>query len=187
MSERNDKLTSEAEALEAVDALRALHAEIDREAERVAAQHGDRLQCGLGCSTCCLDDLSVKEVEAARIREAHPKLLSEGRAGPAGACAFLDDEGACRIYAERPSVCRSQGLPLRVFYEDGDEIVERRDICPLNAEGGPPLEALDEEACWLVGPFELRLATIDARYVAATGRGRDGDARVALRSLFANG
>lgn len=187
MSERNHTSTSEAEAREAVDALRALHAEIDREAERVAAQHGDRLRCGRGCSACCLDDLSVKEVEAARIREAHPQLLREGQAGPAGACAFLDGEGACRIYADRPSVCRSQGLPLRVFYEDGDEIVERRDICPLNVEGGPPLEALDEEACWLVGPFELRLATIDARHAAATGRGGDGDVRVALRSLFADG
>jgi len=185
VSERDDASTSEAEAREAIDPLRVLHSEIDREAARVAAQHGDRLRCGRGCSACCLDDLSVREVEAARIREAHPQLLREGRAGPVGACAFLDGEGACRIYADRPSLCRSQGLPLRLLYEEDDEIVERRDICPLNVEGGPPLEALDEEACWLVGPFELRLATIDAWHAEATGRGEDDETRVELRSLFA--
>ncbi len=164
----------------ALEALRVLHGEIDREAARLADRHAGRLRCGRGCSACCLDDLTVTAVVAARIRAAHAELLATGVPGPLGACAFLDAEGACRIYADRPLVCRTQGLPLRVFHEDEeDEVVERRDICPLNLEGGPPLEALAESDCWLVGPHELRLTGIDEDFAGAEAP------RVLLRSLFA--
>lgn len=163
----------------ALAALYDLHAEIDREAERLTAIHAERLVCGRGCAACCLDGLSVAPVEAERIRRAHPALLREGVPGPEGGCAFLDERGACRVYADRPSVCRSQGLPLRVLYEDDEEAIqERRDICPLNREGGPALEALAEDVCWLIGPFELRLAAIDASFAGEEA------SRVPLRSLF---
>lgn len=163
-------------------ALRVLHADIDREAGRVAKRHAERLRCGRGCSACCLDELTVRPIEADRIREAHPALPRDAAAGPVGACAFLDAEGACRIYDDRPSVCRSQGLPLRVLYEsEAGEIEERRDICFLNEEGGPPLDSLDEADCWLVGPFELRLLALDEAFAGAEAP------RVALRSLLLQG
>jgi Fe-S-cluster containining protein len=165
---------------EALASLRSLHDEIDLEAGRLATEHAERLQCQRGCSACCLDDLTVASVEAERIRRAHPELLQNDAPHPIGGCAFLDSEGACRIYSDRPSVCRSQGLPLRVFFEDeDDEICERRDICQLNLEGGPALESLPEESCWLIGPKELRLIAIDEAFA-----GEDA-ARVHLRDLFA--
>jgi Fe-S-cluster containining protein len=121
----------------------------------------------------------VTALEAERIRSANPELLEEGLPGPPGACAFLDDEGSCRIYADRPLICRTQGLPLRVFFEDEEgDVAERRDICPLNLGGGPPLEALAEESCWLVGPHELRLTKIDEDFAGPESK------RVPLRSLF---
>ena len=96
-----------------------------------------------------------------------------------GGCAFLDEQGGCRVYRDRPYVCRSQGLPLRIIMEnEAGEIEERRDICPLNLEGGPPLESLDEDDCWLVGPFELRLGQLDDRLVGADRE------RIAMRDLF---
>lgn len=166
----------------ALHALRTLHGEIDREADRLANEHAERLRCGRGCSACCLDDLTVSPVEAELIRDTHPALLSEAEPHPKGACAFLDEEGACRVYAERPSVCRSQGLPLRMFFEDDvGEIEEHRDICPLNVEGGPSLASLPESSFWLVGPFELRLTAIEDDFL---GEASGEDARVALRSLF---
>ena len=144
--------------------LAALHAEIDRRVRQLDEIHAARLQCGRGCSTCCLDDLSIARIEAERIRAAHPTLLDREEPHSPGACAFLDEEGACRIYEDRPSVCRSQGLPLRIVFEnDREEIEERRDICPLNLEGGPPLDSLDEEDCWLIGPHELRLSQLNER------------------------
>jgi len=156
--------------------LLALHREVDLLAGGVAGQH--ILHCRRGCSSCCVDELTVFEVEADRIRDAFPELLEAGEPGPAGACAFLDHDGACRIYEARPYVCRTQGLPLRWFEEDEEEeVVEYRDICPLNAAEVAP-ETLDDEACWTIGPFEERLAALQEE--------ADGGAmlRTPLRALF---
>ncbi|MCP4904641.1 MAG: YkgJ family cysteine cluster protein [bacterium] len=164
----------------ALASLRTLHEAIDREVDLLNEEHAERLRCGPGCSACCLDGLTVEAVEAERICRAHPDLLRDTEPHPIGACAFLDGEGSCRVYADRPSLCRSQGLPLRFLLEDEhDEVVERRDICPLNLEGGPPLEELVEEACWLLGPAELRLAAIADAFSTEGKR-----ERVALRGLF---
>lgn len=159
--------------------LAVLHAEVDHAAAATAAHHGARLQCKAGCAGCCVDDLTVFEVEANRIRAAHPRLLAEGTPRAAGACAFLDDADRCRIYADRPYVCRTQGLPLR--WEDETEDgswAEFRDICALNEPGEPALVAIPEAACWTLGPYEGRLAQLQAE----TGAGMT---RVSLRSLFA--
>ena len=117
-------------------------------------------------------------MEAERIRRQNPRLLAEGTPHKEGACAFLDGEGACRIYQDRPYVCRTQGLPLRWLEPDTkDGVLEYRDICPLNEEG-PSLESLDEGDCWTLGPMEGRLAALQEAWSA--GRLE----RVPLRDLF---
>lgn len=160
--------------------LRALHAEVDERARILAAKHADRLRCTRGCAQCCVDDLVVFEVEALHIRRHHAKLLRDGRPHPTGACAFLSGDGACRVYRERPYICRTQGLPLRWFDRVGVETVERRDICPLEDTGRPVTELADGD-CWLVGPYEARLAALQKRMDGAAGAPRP---RIPLRSLF---
>ena len=161
-----------------IASLRAFHAAVDRDAAALAGRHGARIRCTLGCAGCCRDDLTVFAVEAARIRTAHVALLERGSARPPGACAFLDDANACRIYADRPYVCRTQGLPLRLFESRSDgAVVERRDVCPLNEPGGPPIETLSDDDCWLIGPNEARLRGIAAAFDPDLGR-------VPLRALF---
>ncbi len=163
---------------DALAAIAALHAEIDEACEPLREAHDARLQCRLGCTACCVDDLTVFEVEAERIRAEHGELLEHGAPHAPGACAFLGDAGECRIYSARPYVCRTQGLPLRWLAEDVDgEIVERRSICELN-EPGPPIASLHEESCWLIGPVEDRLVRLQAE------RDGEGVRRIALRSLF---
>ena len=154
----------------------SLHAKVDREAARLAKRHRARLECKRGCSACCVDGLTVFEVEAERIRNAFPEVLRSS-AHPAGACAFLDANGACRIYAARPYVCRTQGLPLVFFEEDhAEQIIETRSICELNA-AGEALRELDLDDCWLIGPTELELQKMQAASSA-------DQRRVALRDLF---
>jgi hypothetical protein len=158
------------------DAIVALHAGVERVTRRLHVVHAARLQCRQGCSSCCVDDLTVFDVEAAQIRLHHAELLASGVPHAVGACAFLDETGSCRIYAERPYVCRTQGLPLR-WSEDGDEgPIERRDICPLN-EAGDPIEQLAADDCWTIGPVEERLALLQI----AAG---PGPHRMRLRDLF---
>lgn len=163
---------------DAIDWVERAHAAVDQLVAPVVAAHGPRLRCRSGCSACCSDGLSVFAIEAALIERHHRELLVRGAPGGEGACAFLDDDGACRIYAQRPYVCRTQGLPLRWLEEEDGEPVEVRDVCPLNVEGGPPLEELTAEACWTLGPFEERLGARQAAVDGGAGH------RVPLRSLF---
>ncbi|MBW2456953.1 MAG: YkgJ family cysteine cluster protein [Deltaproteobacteria bacterium] len=160
-------------------AITALHRQVDEQVAALTERHGPMLHCGQGCTDCCVDDLTVFQVEAARILGHHAQLLAEATPRPPGACAFLDGEGACRIYADRPYVCRTQGLPLR-WIDDGPDgqPAEHRDICTLN-DPGPELIELPAEACWTLGPVEIKLQALQLE------RGNGELTRVALRSLFA--
>lgn len=81
-------------------------------------------------------------------------------------------------HAERPYVCRTQGLPLRWLAEDArGERVELRDICALH-EAGEPIASQAEADCWTLGPFEERLRRIQESQDVGIGR------CVTLRSLF---
>jgi GNAT superfamily N-acetyltransferase/Fe-S-cluster containining protein len=172
---------------ECAHTLETIHREVDERARALEAIHRDRWRCGRGCCFCCVDEITVFEVEADAIRRHHADLLATGEPHAAGACAFLSGDGACRVYESRPYVCRTQGLPLR--WEDetpGREPAELRDICPLN-ESHQPIEELPAEECWEIGPFEVRLASLQAAQEAASPTASQGrrPRRVRLRDLFA--
>ena len=103
-----------------VSRLPEVTAKVDSFFARVAERHGDDMQCATGCSDCCHVRLSVTEVEAAAIRELVASWPAEQRAeladqGPPDRCAALHPAtGRCRIYAARPLVCRSHGVPIRL-------------------------------------------------------------------------
>jgi Fe-S-cluster containining protein len=156
------------------DKLAALHARVDEAVAKLAAIHRDRLACRRGCIGCCVDELTVFEVEAERIRRTFPELLAHGTPHPPGRCAFLDETGACRVYEARPYVCRTQGLPLR--WIDEEQQAELRDVCELN-DGEPGIETLESEDCWTIGPFERELADLQMK---SSGHLR----RVALREIL---
>jgi hypothetical protein len=158
--------------------LARFYEEVDRWVRPLNTLHAARLVCRKGCHDCCVEGLTVFEVEAEHIRRHHAELLIEASPHPEGACAFLGRAGVCRIYENRPYVCRTQGLPLRWVeqLQDGAP-VEMRDICPLNDQG-QPVEALPARECWSIGPFEDRLARLQ---IAADG----GELRrIALRAMF---
>jgi len=181
MNEHNEQPT-EAQAPPTAEQLQELltrfYQEVDQRTQTLADMNKDRLHCQKGCSSCCVDDITVFQVEADRIKQVHGQLLAEEAPHDKGACAFLDAEGACRIYEHRPYVCRSQGLPLRWLDEtpDGRE-VEMRDICPLN-DIEQDLEILPSEQFWQIGPFEEVLANIQT-YV-----GQGELTRVGLREMW---
>ena len=156
--------------------LEKLYHAIDQITKRLEKIHKNRMQCTLGCTDCCVDNITVFKIEADNIRHYHSNLLQKEAPHAPGACAFLDGIGACRIYEQRPYVCRTQGLPLRWVEEN----TEYRDICPLNDEGRP-VEDLPPEQCWTIGPFEKRLALLQNK------RYNDRMERIALRSLFDSG
>ena len=146
-------------------ALEAFHRRISERAEALAARLGPRLHCARGCCDCCVDDLTVYSIEADTIVRAFPGVLEEPPA-PAGRCAFLDRQGACRIYEARPYVCRTQGLALRRL-EPEPEPVEIRDICPRSEPrepGEPPITEWDPGDCWTIGPAEEQLERLQRAF-----------------------
>ena len=161
-----------------LDDLARLYEEVDRGVQQLSTLHATRLVCRKGCHDCCVEGVTVFEVEAENIRRRHAEFLVEASPHPEGACAFLDPAGACRIYEHRPYVCRTQGLPLRWVEQLPDGApVEMRDICPLN-DRGEPVETLPAQECWTIGYFEDRLARLQ---IAADG----GELRrIALRAMF---
>lgn len=180
-SERDEMMKTGkwAELDEHLEALRVFYEDVDSRTRSLSDLHGERLRCRNGCSDCCVDEISVFEIEAENIMKHHAGCLKGEDPHPAGACAFLDEKGECRIYEHRPYVCQTQGFPLRWLDErDNGSFAEMRDICPLN-EKGKPIEDLSEEECWTIGPFEERLAEIQFR--ASGGK----MPRVSLRTLFA--
>jgi uncharacterized protein len=157
--------------------LSLLYEKADARINHLRKIHKSRLHCGPGCWECCMDDISVNEVEAANIQFHYGDLLKNELPHPVGACAFLNDEKKCRIYDKRPYVCRSEGLPLQWAEERNGKTVAFRDICPHNGEG-TPIEGLPENECWQIGPVELELAKLQN----ALGKGMMK--RVKLRELF---
>lgn len=170
--------TARGEREEAYHDLLAFHAKVDRDVARLRSVHAKRLACGKGCSSCCADGLDVHEVEAERIARGRGARLLGERAHASGACAFLGEHGECRIYPDRPLVCRTHGLPLAWFEERAEGRVEMRDICHLNEAGGPPLEDLDAGDVWHLALPAERLARIQRRFAGGERK------RVPLRALF---
>lgn len=85
--------------------------------------------CKLGCTACCHTQVSVTEDEASLLAKKIQgpltidliRLQKQAAAGNDAAafyklsyedrkCVFLDDVGGCQVYADRPSVCRTNAV-----------------------------------------------------------------------------
>lgn len=122
------------EAAEALTRYRAIRDALDAFHEKAEAALPVALACRRGCSACCSREIHVFEVEAAAIRAALGDALAPEVSSPEAGCPMLDAAGGCRIYAERPLICRSHGLPVKFRLERVPS--EARDICPLNEAAG---------------------------------------------------
>lgn len=159
--------------MSAVDRYRELAAKADAFFARVEERHGDQMLCGSGCFDCCLVKLSVTPVEGAVIEELLATLPAEARARLAerakrddpDRCAALEDDGRCAIYAGRPLVCRSHGVPIRQRDARGEIVV---DTCFRNfAEHGAG--AADPDCVLDQATLSTILLAIDSAHAAETG------------------
>jgi Fe-S-cluster containining protein len=167
----------------------AVVAKVEGAVARSSSSSSDQLSCRAGCDSCCAAGLSVLPVEAAAIE----RLVADN--GPlafapkgGGYCAFLDVDGRCSVYAARPLLCRTHGLPLKTAEKRGSLGTGLRilddgvTVCALNFATRAPTagETLDAEAI-------LRLlVVVDRRYRAAVGKA-DDTSRVSLDTIASNG
>lgn len=174
-----------------------LASKVDRFFAHVAAGHGDAMQCAAGCAECCHTRFSITLVEArvlarglaAMPAAARARLADRAVHGSPGRCAALGDDERCEIYALRPLVCRSHGVPVRRREAAGDDPVPDRvrlpiiDVCHLNFTGDrlgavEPIAILDQlTLSTVLAGLETALAAAEQR---APGR------RVELAEILAD-
>jgi hypothetical protein len=132
--------------MEALTSYRQLVAKVDALWIRSARLLSGRLRCGPGCCDCCRQHISVFPVEAVSIALALDTLPHEAaevlrdraaRVTGEGPCPLLTPDGRCALYAARPIICRTQGLPLLIDAGDGRRVA----ACPLNRLDGETLPA----------------------------------------------
>lgn len=167
----------------------ALQKRVDAFSDEVTRRRAADFECRSGCAGCCHVELAVSAVEAAAITHHFAQLADVDRqslrttlkahlsrpvvSDEDPRCVMLRDDDTCAIYAARPLVCRSQGLPLlypaevipeaarRGLSEDGRALT----ICPLNftRQEAPPARAdiLDAER------VDVLLSLITRQFAAA--------------------
>jgi hypothetical protein len=171
---------------------RELCDKVDAFFARVEARHRDEVHCDRGCYDCCDVRLSVTGVEAAAVRAAWLELDEERRAAVratwregATACAALDRQGRCAVYAGRPLVCRSHGVPVR-FGRRGERTggpsLPIVDACVHNFTTAGPAAA-DPDCILDQTTLSAMLLVVDREDAAATGR--DPGGRYELAELLA--
>jgi Fe-S-cluster containining protein len=165
---------------EILNALKQFYTALDFHIHSIEEKNSSRINCKKGCFSCCKDDLEVFGLEAEYIRSTQSGFLKGNSPAPTGACAFLDHEGACRIYDSRPFVCRTHGVPIKYLQEDEEGEFELRDICPLN-EKGEPIEELPNEKIFNNTSWEEKLVLL--QMMADKGQMH----RESLRDLFTKG
>jgi uncharacterized protein len=168
-----------------------LREKVDGWSERITSRYQTHIQCRAGCDSCCHHPLSVFGVEAEVVRQALSQLpdsLLENLLIPKQetidpeffeSCPLLN-QGTCSIYAHRPLICRTQGLPLLYEAEDG---VQEVDFCPLNFTQPGAVEELVEEYLIPLDSVNEELARINMIYCVEKGM-VDSGLRVPLRQLL---
>lgn len=146
---------------------RTLVARVDELCRRITDEFGPHMACGPGCSGCCRH-LTLSWVEAFALADAVLALPAaaanaiRSRARSASAtspCPLLAD-GLCLLYAARPIICRTHGLPLLATDAEG---TRRVDFCPENFRG---LATLPGSAVIDLDQLNTTLTAVDALFVA---------------------
>jgi Fe-S-cluster containining protein len=102
------------------------YGQVDRSVSAIRSRLPADWPCRRGCCECCHQRFTVGRAEWHHVRAAIGRLTKAARrevlrrarayraASPESRppCPLLDDQGACRIYADRPLVCRAFGYSI---------------------------------------------------------------------------
>ncbi|MEJ2200058.1 MAG: YkgJ family cysteine cluster protein [Desulfuromonadaceae bacterium] len=145
---------------------RQLVERVDGLNQRILQDYPEQIHCHPGCDSCCRH-LALFWVEGVALsfalrelpRDEAEHIRQRARCvGPDDPCPLLEG-GRCLLYAARPLICRTHGLPL-LGQRDGERFV---DVCPKNFQGIaqlPPAAVLDLDR------LNVTLASVNSLFVA---------------------
>ncbi len=154
--------------------------EVDGVVVDLAELHGDQLRCQPGCCQCCTIT-SVLAIEAAIIRQTAVGLAADvidtiSHQQQDDTCPFLVDS-LCVIYASRPLICRTHGLPIA--YIDYEQEAIEVSVCPLNFSADYGFE---QDELFFIDHYNTRLGELNHSYCMANGL--DAKNRVAMNGIM---
>lgn len=166
--------------------------------DRVHARHRARMHCAKGCSDCCHARLSVTLLEAAALAQCVSELPAEQREALAdwaardddSACAALAESGDCLVYAARPLICRSHGVPIRYGRQmmQGEKPANVRlpvvTACFKNFGGGNDFSTVEDNEVLDQTTVSATLGALDAAFADECGAPRG--TRIDLAALLRN-
>jgi hypothetical protein len=154
----------------------SLLARIDNFCTRLRHMHGRHIACVPGCSACCSQVLELLPVEFYHLqaRACAASLPSPEATG--SVCPLLNNE-TCLLYAHRPVICRTHGMPL-LLEENG---LQRVDCCPENFREGP-LNTLSGDR--LLHLERVNLLLVSVNHVFCASRGIADAQRISLARIF---
>jgi uncharacterized protein len=154
-------------------------ADVDRMVLRLEGRYRSHLTCRAGCADCCQVHVSVFPVEAARLAGAVRELPASTRtvirrqaaeatseANASDPCPLLVED-RCAVYAARPVICRTQGLPLLLESGDGSPEV---DFCPLNFSAPGATDDLEDAYLVDLETLNRSLAIVNLEFCARAGK-----------------
>jgi Fe-S-cluster containining protein len=186
-----------------VPALEILHSNLSDFFTKFEGKYGSHMQCGSGCSKCCIGGLTVFPVEAGYIAQWFENLSdaerqdlrkvwsaegSDSLGDTANACSFLH-AGRCSIYPARPSLCRAQGLPLKVPSDSADKENKNYELslCKLNFQDEssipPAAEWLDLERVNILLSVAEKFSKKDEIHESLKGIAEPRSGRISLSNL----
>ncbi|RJQ79374.1 MAG: YkgJ family cysteine cluster protein [Desulfobacteraceae bacterium] len=154
---------------------------IDAETSRVSQRLSNELRCGPGCNDCCMS-FSVLPLEAAFLAHnltlnSQTRRQARSAAEISNRCPFLAG-GLCLVYAHRPIICRTQGLPIAYVDEEREAVIVS--ACELNFPADR--SSFAEEELLFLDPFNQELAELNSAFAAQRGD-KDAIRRIPLRHI----
>jgi len=162
---------------------RQLVTQADALCARIVRDFAPRIVCREGCGDCCQLQ-SVLPVEAynlywhwRRLPVAEREALQQAIASADGGVCPLLTDARCPLYAARPLICRTHGLPILFATEAGRSV----DFCPLNFVG---VDSLPGSAVIDLDRLNQLLAQINREFVDRLFGDRSPPERIALGEIF---
>ena len=147
---------------------RQLLEQVDKWTAEMVQRYRSHLECRKGCDLCCQRKFSVSAVEAYNIATLFrqlPARLQRAVHKPKSSCAFLV-KGACSVYAARPIICRTYGLPSLHRNEKAEAEIS---WCELNFTNVQDDFAFQADGIIDIDTLNAKLAGVNSLFLKESG------------------
>lgn len=151
---------------------RQLVEQVDKWTAEMVARYKPHLACKKGCDLCCQRKFTVSAVEAYNIARAFRQLDAATQRKvrkPKSSCAFLIN-GACSVYASRPVICRTYGLPTLHRNEKSEGEIT---WCELNFTNVADDFTLQADGIIDVDTMNVKLSGVNGLFLNESGLSRE--------------